>query len=245
MGTSLFRAGIAEALGVFMLTFIGGSAICMNAFMKLPGIGGPTDGFGVLGIALAHGFALMLAVYMFASRSGAHINPAVTIGLFLIGKVKANQMLTYVFMQLVGAVIGGLGVLAMFTMFKDNAPYLGHLSYNADSLSMVKAIGIEAMLTFVLMLTVLMTAVDSSKSARQMFGFCIGMAVFLGIMIGDKYTGAAMNPARYFGTAAVSGRLDQLLVYFIGPIVGAVIAAFVYKFFLEEKNAVAAAESPI
>jgi len=225
-----------------MLTFIGGSAICMNAFMKLPGVGGPTDGFGLLGIALAHGFALMLAVYMFASRSGGHINPAITIGLFLIGKVKANQMVTYVFMQLVGGVIGGLGVLAMFTMFKNNAPYLGHLSYDSQSLSMVKAIGIEAMLTFVLMLTVLMTAVDTSKSARQMFGFCIGMAVFLGIMVGGPYTGAAMNPARYFGTAAVSGNVSQLLVYFIGPIAGAAIAAILYKLFLEEKDAVAAAE---
>jgi MIP family channel proteins len=226
-----------------MLTFIGGSAICMNAFMKLPGVGGPTDGFGLLGVALAHGFALMLAVYMFASRSGGHINPAVTIGLFLIGKVKANQMVTYVFMQLIGGVVGGLGVLAMFTMFKSNAPYLGHLYYNAETLSMPKAIGIEAMLTFVLMLTVLMTAVDANKSARQMFGFCIGMAVFLGIMIGGPYTGAAMNPARYFGTAAVSGKLDpQLLVYFIGPIVGAAIAAIVYKLFLEEKGAAPAAE---
>jgi MIP family channel proteins len=225
-----------------MLTFIGGSAMCMNAFMKLPGIGGPTDGFGLLGVALAHGFAIMLAVYMFASRSGGHINPAVTIGLFVLGKVKANQMVTYVFMQLVGGVLGGLGVLAMFTMFKENAPKLGHLTYNEESLSMVKAIGIEAMLTFVLMLTVLMTAVDASRSARQMFGFCIGMAVFLGVLIGGPYTGAAMNPARYFGTAAVSGNLSQLFVYFIGPIAGAIAAALVYKFFLEEKNAVAAAE---
>jgi glycerol uptake facilitator-like aquaporin len=88
-----------------------------------------------------------------------------------------------------------------------------------------------------------MTAVDANKSARQMFGFCIGMAVFLGIMIGGPYTGAAMNPARYFGTAAVSGKLDpQLLVYFIGPIVGAAIAAIVYKLFLEEKGAAPAAE---
>ncbi|MDQ2985820.1 MAG: aquaporin family protein [Armatimonadota bacterium] len=242
MGSSLFKAGVAEALGVFLLTFVGGSALCMNAFMKLPGVGGPTDGFGLMGIALAHGAAIMIGVYAFASRSGAHINPAVTIGLFAIGKVKANQMFTYVLMQLVGGVLGGIGVWAMFGMFKDNAPYLGHLYYNAETLSMVKAIGIEAMITFVLMITVLMTAVDAGRPAKQMFGICIGAAVTLGILIAGPYTGAAMNPARYFGTAAVAGKVDQLLVYFIGPIIGAVIAAFIYKLFLEDKSAPAATE---
>jgi MIP family channel proteins len=242
MGTNLFKAGVAEALGVFFLTFVGGSAICMNAFMKLSAGGSAEDTFGLLGIALAHGLALMIGVYAFAAKSGAHINPAVTIGLFVIGKVKANQMLTYVVMQLIGGVLGGLGVWAMFSMFKANPPYLGHLSYDADSLSMVKAIGIEAMLTFVLMMTVLMVAVDAGRTARQMFGFCIGMAVTICILIGGPYTGAAMNPARYFGTAAVSGRVDQLVVYFVGPIVGAIAAALIYKLFLDQPASDAAAE---
>ena len=242
MGTNLFRAGIAEAIGVFMLTFVGGSAICMNAFMQLNSTGETAAGFGLLGVALAHGLALMVAVYAFASRSGGHINPAVTIGLFVIGKIRANQMLTYVFMQLIGGVIGGLCVWAMFSMFKSNAPFLGHLSYDAAALSIPKAIGIEAMLTFVLMMTVLMTAVDASRSARQMFGLCIGMAVTFGILIGGPYTGAAMNPARYFGTAAVAGKVDQLLVYFVGPIAGAIIAALIYKLFLEDRSSDAATE---
>ena len=240
MGSNLFRAGVAEALGVFFLTFVGGSAICTNKFMTM---GGQEGGYGLLGIALAHGLALMIAVYAFASRSGAHINPAVTIGLFVIGKVKANQMLTYVFMQLLGGVLGGLGVWGMFSRFREMYPYLGNLSYDSEALSMIKAIGIEGMLTFVLMLTVLMCAVDAGRSARQMFGLCIGFAVTIGIMIGGPYTGAAMNPARYFGTAAVSGEVSQLMVYFVGPILGAIAAALVYKLFLEDKASEAAAET--
>jgi glycerol uptake facilitator-like aquaporin len=152
-------------------------------------------------------------------------------------------MITYVFMQLIGGILGGIGVWGMFSKFRENAPYLGNLSYDAETLSMVKAIGIEGMLTFVLMMTVLMVAVDAARSARQMFGLCIGMAVTVGIMIGGPYTGAAMNPARYFGTAAVSGQVSQLGVYFIGPILGAIAAALVYKLFLEEKAPEAAAEA--
>jgi MIP family channel proteins len=234
---------MAEALGTFFLTFVGGSAICMDAYMKLPGVAPATGivGFGLLGIALAHGLALMVAVYMAAGKSGGHINPAVTVGLWSIGKINASRMLTYVAMQLIGAVIGGLAIWGMFSMFKANSPFLGSLSYNDNpntdfALSMAKAIGIEAVLTFLLMSVVLNTAVDAGRAAKQMFGICIGLTVTFGILIGGPYTGAAMNPARYFGTAVVSGQLSQLAVYFVGPIVGAIAAAFFYKFFLEERE---------
>jgi len=250
MENNLFRAGIAEALGVFFLVFVGGSAICMDAFMKLPGVAPATGivGIGFVGIALAHGLALMAAIYMTAGKSGAHINPAVSIGLWAIGKINANRMLVYVVLQLVGAVIAGVAIWAMFSMFKSNAPYLGNPSYIDDpssdyALSMVKAIGIEALLTFLLMTVVLNTAVDAGRTARQMFGIAIGLTVTFCILIAGPYTGAAMNPARYFGTAVVSGKLSQLAVYFVGPIVGALIASFFYKLFMEEKQD-AVAEAP-
>ncbi len=239
MGSNLFKAGVAEALGVFFLTFVGGSAICMNEYLRMSG---SADAYGLLGVALAHGLALMIGVYAFAGRSGAHINPAVTIALFVIGKAKGGQVVTYVFMQLLGGILGGLGVWGMFSKFKDTHPYLGHLSYDSETLSMVKAIGIEGMLTFVLMMVILMVAVDAGRTARQMFGLCIGFAVTIGILIGGPFTGAAMNPARYFGTAAVSGQVSQLVVYFVGPILGAIAAALVYKLFLEDKTSEAAPE---
>lgn len=248
LGNSMFRAGMAEALGTFLLTFIGGAAICMNKFMAQPGIAPAVGevGYGLLGIALAHGLALMCAVYMTAGISGAHINPAITIGMLVIGKIRTGQAFTYIGMQLAGAVAGGIGVWAMFASYRGLPPYLGLPSYDSDpgsqfAMSMAKAIGVEAMLTFVLMSVVLHTAVDAGRAARQMFGLCIGMAVTMGILIGGQYTGAAMNPARYFGPAVVSGQVSQMLVYFIGPIVGAVLAALFYKIFTETKEGQAAA----
>src|SRR5688500_8826783 len=124
MGSNLFRAGVAEALGVVFLTFVGGKAICMNKYMTMTG---RDDADGLLGVALARVRARMIADYSLAGRSGANINPAVTVGLFVNGKVKANKMFTYVLMQLLGVVLGGLGVWGMFSRFKDTLPYLGNL----------------------------------------------------------------------------------------------------------------------
>lgn len=246
MGGTLFRAGMAEALGTFFLTFVGGAAICMNAHMSLPGVAPAVGivGFGLLGIALAHGLALMAAVYMAAGKSGGHINPAVSIGLWLIGKIKANQMIAYVFFQLLGAVAAGIAIWAMFPAYRGAAPSLGTPEFISDgsdyAIGTMKAIGIEALLTFMLMTVVLLTAVDAGRAARQMFGLCIGMTVTFNILIAGQYTGAAMNPARYFGPAVVSGQLSQLGAYFIGPIIGAALAAFFYKLFLEDKSPEAA-----
>jgi MIP family channel proteins len=241
MRGGLMKAGMAEALGVFFLVFVGGASICMDQYLTAMN----KPGFGLLGIALAHGFALMVAVYMAAGKSGAHINPAVTIGLWAIGKAKANQAMTYILMQLAGATVGGLALFGMFSTMRTAAPYLGTPSYVSDvnfpeALSMPKAIGIEMMLTFLLMTVVLNTAVDAGRVARQMFGLCIGMTVTFGVLIGGPYTGAAMNPSRYFGPAVVSGQVSQLVVYFVGPILGALVAALFYKFCMEQKEESAA-----
>ena len=238
----MFRAGFAEALGTFFLTFIAGSAICMNSFMSSPEYGGtPGAAYGMLGIALATGMGLMFAVYATAGIYGAHLNPAVTFGLMAIGKCESKRAWTYIFFQLMGAVVGGIAVLGMFSMYRNGSPYLGTPSFVSDpnfngSLSPIKAVGIEATMTFVLMMVVLLTGIDKNRAARQMFGLCIGMAVFVGILIAGQTTGAGLNPARYFGTAVVSGQLSQLWVYFVGPILGALVAAFLYKFILETKE---------
>jgi MIP family channel proteins len=244
MGGSLFRASVAEALGTFIIVFVGGSAICMNQYMAQPGIAPATGpvGIGVLGIALAVGFATMLGVYVAAGISGGHVNPAVTFGLWSIGRIRANQAFAFMGMQLLGAVAGGIAVWAMFSGYRELFPYLGTPQFNDNkdvgpALSLVKAIGIEALLTFVLTTVFLGTAIDAARSARQFFGFCVGMVATCGILIGHTYTGAALNPARYFGPAVVSGKLSpQIAVYFVGPILGAVIAAFLYKLLWETKE---------
>ena len=218
---------MAEALGLFFLVFVGGSAICMNDWMS--------GGYGLLGIALAHGLALMVAVYMTGYISGGHINPAVSIGLLIIGKINAGRAGVYLLMQLIGAVAGGLAVWGMFPDAPESL-HLGTPLYDEGTMSMIKVIGVEALLTFLLMSSVLLTAVDSSRSAKQMSGLCIGLTLTFCILIGGPYTGAALNPARYFGTAAVSGDLTQIVPYFVGPILGAVVASGFYSIFLATKE---------
>src|SRR5205085_7644001 len=144
----------------------------------------------------------------------------------------------------IGAVVGGY---AVWSLFSKTVPSLAYLHFDTETtyaLSPIKAAGIEALLTFLLMTVVLNTAVDAGRAARQMFGFAIGMTVTFCILAAGPFTGAAMNPARYFGTAMASGHLDQLWVYFAGPAVGAVLAAFFYKFFMETLAEPAGEQAP-
>ncbi|KAA0228158.1 MIP family channel protein [Fimbriimonadia bacterium ATM] len=231
MESNSFKAGMAEALGVFFLVFVGSSAICMDMHMAGP----DRVGFGLLGIALAHGLALAIGVYATAGISGAHLNPAVTVALLVNGKISGSRALTYIVMQIVGAVIAALFVFGMFTKMREGLPWLGTPSYpdnplTEGAISMPKAIGIEAILTFLLVMTVLMTAVDAARAAKQLFGLCIGGAVAMAILIGGPYTGAALNPARYFGPAVVSGHVSQMATYIVGPLLGGLAAALLYRF---------------
>lgn len=243
MGQGLFKAGLAEALGVFFLVFIGGSAICMDAFLVDTE---RTQGIGLLGVALAHGIALMVGVYASAGVSGGHVNPAVTFGAAIAGVIDWGRAVGYWIFQLAGAVAGGLGVMAVFGRLvpKETIPYLGTPRFATGdaggfTLGPVKAMSVEALLTFVLVMTVFMVAIDGARKARQMFGVCIGLIVTALILVGGPVTGAAMNPARYFGTAVVSGHLSQLWVYFMGPLLGGLIAALFWKFVLRTKEAAA------
>lgn len=239
MRSPLFQAGIAEALGVFMLTFIGGGAICMDVWSVEYGrvdAGLLKGQVGLLGIALAHGFALMVGIYIAAGKSGGHINPAVSIGMWIAGKMPLGRALVYCFYQLLGAVVAGLSLWAMFPIFRGSSPYLGTPSFDDSggpgAFMMPKAIGFEALLTFVLVITVFMVAVDASRAARQIFGITIGFVLVGLILIGGNLTGAALNPARYFGPAVVSGQVSQLVVYFVGPLLGGGLAAIFYRLFL-------------
>jgi len=232
MTGGLFKAGIAEALGVFFLVLFGGAAICMDTYLA------PTQqaGIGLFAIALAHGIALMIAVYITSGISGAHINPAISIGLALIGKFGAKEASVYVIMQILGGVVGGLAVWSLFPTMRDAPPYLG-VPQLGEGVGMLQGIGTESLMTFSLMIVVLMTAIDPSRRARQMFGIAIGLTITVVILASGPFTGGAVNPARYLGPAVVSGNLTpQAGVYIAGPIAGAIIAGIFYKLFLETKE---------
>jgi len=219
------RPLIAEFVGVFMLVFIGGGAIIVNGYR---------DGVvGLGGIAAAHGLALALAVTATMGISGGHINPAVTIGLWSVGRIDARKAGLYVVAQLLGAVVAALLLKELFPAVAGRIQALGALKLAPDT-TFIEATLIEAVLTFFLALAVMGTAVD--PAAPKVGGFGIGVALWMGVLAGGPLTGAALNPARAFGPALVANFWVGQLAYWIGPIVGAVLAIQLYERVLLRKE---------
>ncbi len=219
------RPLVAEFLGVFMLVFIGAGAIIVNAYR---------DGvIGLGGIAAAHGLALALAVTVTMNISGGHINPAVTIGLWSIGRIDGRKAGLYVVAQLLGAVVAALLLKAAFPTMAARIQQLGALKLAPD-VSFLGAVAIEAVLTFFLALAVMGTLVD--PKAPKVGGFGIGVALWIGVLAGGPLTGGALNPARAFGPALVANFWVGQLVYWFGPIFGAFVAMQLYDRVLLKKE---------
>ena len=217
----------AEAIATFALVFIGAGAVTANYLSN--------GALGLLGIAFAHGLALMSMIYATGHISGAHINPAVTIALFAVKKIELKNAVGYIIAQLFGAAVAGLLLLALFPAAVQGI-HLGATSL-ATGIGPLKGTLIEAVLTFFLVFTIFGAAVDP-KGKVPAFGIAIGMVLVFDILVGGMFTGAAMNPARSFGPGLASGFWENHLVYWAGPIIGALAAAIAYKFGigLEEKN---------
>ncbi len=218
------KALIAEFIGTFTLIFIGVGAIAAN---KITG-----GGLGITGIALAHGLAIAVMVSATAAVSGGHLNPAVTVGLLSAKKIDAINALGYILAQCAGAVAAAfmIGLCVPAETLKDvgmGTPALG------AGITPQMAVITEAVLTFFLMFVIYGAAVDA-RAPKYVGGLCIGLTVALDILMGAPITGAAMNPARHLGPALLGGGLDNIWIFWLGPILGAVVAAQVYKTQLEK-----------
>ncbi|TMB83091.1 MAG: aquaporin [Chloroflexi bacterium] len=211
---------VAEAVGTFLFFFIGAGAVVVTT---VAGPGGP----GLVGVALAHGLALAVLVSALAAVGSGHFNPAVSFALWVAGRMTAARVGMFVVAQLAGAVVAGLALRALFSPAawgptKIGTPALG------SGVGPAAGIAIEAVLTLLLVLVVFGTAVDSR--APQLGGLAIGLAVAADILMGGPLTGAAMNPARWFGPAVASGALDNWYVWWIGPLAGAAVAGLLYRY---------------
>lgn len=215
----------AEFVGTFFLTFIGAGAILQSTAMG-------DAGFGLLGIALAHGIALSLAVSATMNITGGHINPAVSVSMVLCGKLPAGKLPLYVIAQVAGSAVAALMLKFMFSPEIVAAAGLGTPT-PAAGVTMAKVIFVEILLTFVLIVSIWGTAVD--KRAPAIGGFGVGLAVFMDILVGGPITGAAMNPARVLGPAMVGGVWDMHLAYWVGPIIGAILGGLFWKLFILEE----------
>jgi aquaporin TIP len=212
------RRLVAEFFGTFMLVFFGAGAVMTTNF--------PKADFGLLGIAFAYGIATAIGVTATMAMSGGHLNPAVTAGMLAIRRIDAKSAALYILTQLFAAVVAALVLKAILPSGVTKVLALGTPGI-AATITLGKAIAIEAILTFFLMSAVLGTAV--SAEAPKVAGFGIGLTVFIGVLIGGPLTGAALNPARAFGPAFASGQWISQGVYWVGPILGALVAAFLWE----------------
>ncbi|NKC67648.1 MIP/aquaporin family protein [Vagococcus fluvialis] len=219
----MFKKGLAEVLGTFFLVFIGtGTAVLVG------------DTVGVLGIGLAFGLSIMVSANTVGTISGAHLNPAVSLAMFINKRMSLQEMLTYFAAQLVGAILGS-GLLRMLLSMTDlGTDNLAQTTYS--DISTAGAFIVEALLTFILVFVVL--SVTSKKGETSYNGLAIGLTLTMLHFIGVPLTGMSVNPVRSISPAIFVGgdAMSQLWLYILAPLVGGIIAAFVAKFLLNTEE---------
>ncbi|XP_074835906.1 aquaporin-5-like [Carettochelys insculpta] len=217
---AFIRALLAEFLATLIFVFFGlGSALKWPS--ALPSI---------LQISLAFGLAIGTLVQMFGHISGAHINPAVTIAFFVGNHISFLRTVFYVVAQLVGA-ISGAGILYLVTPVNAR----GNLAVNAlnNNTTPGQALVVETILTFQLAMCIFASTDKRRTDALGSPALSIGLSVTLGHLVGIYFTGCSMNPARSFAPAVIVNRFSTAhWVFWFGPIIGAILAALLYNYFL-------------
>ena len=216
---------VAEFIGTFALILIGAGAVCVN---------GLTGGsVGLVGIALAHGLTIMTMVYALGHVSGGHFNPAVTTAMAVTRRIETKDAVAYIVAQLAGASTAAF-LLSYWFPRASGAPIALGACALMSGISPTAGILLEGVLTFFLVTVIWGVAVDA-RGAKPAVGLAIGLTITLDILMGGPVTGAAMNPARAFGPALISGSWVNHVVYWIGPILGGILAALLYDgMFLKE-----------
>jgi MIP family channel proteins len=225
------QAYVAEFIGTFALVFFG--SVSVTIFLPVLGVASPAASF--IGIAFAHGIILMVMVYAIGSISGCHINPAITITAVALRKLDVDDGVGYIVAQVLGATFAGLlhelilpgnGALTKFGL-PAPTPAIGQ--------SDVVAVIVELIITFFLMFSVY-AVLYTDRVPVGASGLLIGMTLTADILIAGPLTGGAANPARALGPAIASGTFGSLWVYWVGPIIGALLAGFVYQYLLTAKK---------
>ena len=215
-------AGIAELVGTFILVY-GGTAVAVGAILTRPTAGAAYDS---LAIALAFGLALAAVVAAVGHVSGAHVNPAVTLGMAATGKFPWRYTPIYIGAQLVGAV---LAALATWLTFGGAARSEANLAatYPAQGVGDLQAFLVEILITFILVFVVMAVATDD-RAPAAIAPIAVGFALAVGVFIAGPVTGGAVNPVRALGPMIVAGDLTSAWLYILGPIIGGVLAALLY-----------------
>jgi len=231
---STFKQSVAEFIGTFWLVFAGcGSAVLAAAF--------PQVGIGLLGVSLAFGLTVVTMAYGIGHISGCHLNPAVSFGLWAGKRFPASKLLPYIAAQVLGGIVGA-GVL--YVIASGNPAYSiatnglaanGYGAHSPGGYSMVAGLIAEIVLTFIF-LVIILGATDK-RAPAGFAGLAIGLALTLIHLVGIPVTNLSVNPARSTGPALFVGgwALGQLWLFWVAPIIGALLAGYVYRWFETEK----------
>jgi len=212
---------LAEFLGTFALVFCGTGSVIVNQQTE--------GGLGFLGVSVAFGIIITAMIYVFGNTSGAHINPAVTIGLTIGKMFPKKDAVLYILFQILGALFAS-GLLKI--MFPENTT----LGATLPSGEIIQSFIIELVLTFFLMLTILGITSQEAKETAALSGIVIGALVIALILIAGPISGGSFNPARSIAPALISGNTNTLWLYLVAPTTGAIIATLTWKGFFSSST---------
>ncbi len=221
---------LAELVGTFALTFLGcAAAVSLNC---------GSDTASVVGTAFAFGLSVVAMAYTIGGISGCHINPAITLGVFLSGRMSAKDCGMYMLFQVIGGVLAGAvlaGIVATAPDFAGGTT----TGANACSVSQVNGFVVELVLTCLFVLVVLGATSKTNGATNNFAGLAIGLSLILIHLVGIHYTGTSVNPARSIGPALFEGgqALSDLWVFIVAPLCGGALAALIWKVIEPAKQA--------
>lgn len=229
------KSALAEFIGTFTLIFIGAMAGALAV----------KSGGGLVAVAFAHGLALMVIVYAWGNISGAHVNPAVTFGIVVAGRMTWIKAISYWIAQLLGAIVAAYLLAWLLSPLEtDLGSTIGSLTpHGVTPGDAFKVIVLEGILTFFLVIAVFASGIHGRNG--NMAGIAIGLVLTMDILAAGPLTGASMNPARTLGPAVAMNDLSYVWMYFVGPLLGGALAGLLYdRFFLpaEQRPSIEAAE---
>ena len=223
---------IAEMIGTMVLVLMGcGSAIFAGSITGTVGAG-----VGTIGVALAFGLSVVAMAYAIGGISGCHINPAITLGVLLSGRMSGKDAGMYMIFQVIGAIIGSSILYVLVSTGAHEGPTVTGSNGFGDG-EMLQAFITEAIFTFIFVLVVL-GSTDSKKGAGSLAGLAIGLTLVLVHIVCIPITGTSVNPARSIGPALFEGgaALSQLWLFIVAPFIGAALSAGVWKVLSSDKE---------
>ncbi len=217
---------LAEMFGTLVLVLMGcGVAVSLNCSSNCAEV---ANAGTVIGTAMAFGLSVVAMAYTIGGISGCHINPAITLGVFLSGRMSSKEAGMYIVFQVIGAILGS----AILWVLTSNAGLTGTGANDLqEGVSVVGGLLAEIVFTFVFVLVVLGATAKTNGATNNFAGLAIGLSLILVHLVCIRYTGTSVNPARSIGPALFQGgsALANLWIFIVGPFVGAVLSALVWK----------------